>query len=36
MIAGLIAFFIIANRRTAAAAKTTTNNPFDFEKEFRK
>jgi len=35
MIAGLIAFFVIANRRTAAAKKTTTNDPFDFEKEFK-
>jgi hypothetical protein len=36
MIAGLIAFFIIANRRASAAAKTTTSDPFDFEKEFKK
>lgn len=38
MIAALIAFFIIANRRASAASasKTTTNDPFDFEKEFRK
>lgn len=35
MLAGLVAFFIIANRRASAAKKTTTNDPFDFEKEFK-
>jgi hypothetical protein len=35
MIAGLIAFFIIANRRTVAAKSSTTNDPYNFEKEFK-
>ena len=35
MIAGLIAFFVIANRRTVAAKSTTTNDPYNFEKEFK-
>lgn len=35
MIAGLIGFFVIANRRTVAAKKSTTNDPYDFSKEFK-
>ncbi len=35
MIAGLIAFFVIANRRTVAAKSATTNDPYNFEKEFK-
>ena len=34
MIAGLIAFFIIANRRNAAA-KPASTDPYNFEKEFK-
>jgi hypothetical protein len=34
MIAGLIAFFIIANRRTATA-KPASTDPYDFSKEFK-
>lgn len=34
MIAGLIAFFVIANRR-AATAKTASTEPYNFEKEFK-
>ena len=34
MIAGLVAFFIIANRR-AAAAKPAADEPYNFEKEFK-
>jgi hypothetical protein len=35
MIAGLIAFFIIANRRTAAAKLASSTDPYNFEKEFK-
>ena len=34
--AALIAFFIVANRKLTTAVKTTTNDPFDFDKEFKK
>ena len=34
--AALIAFFIVANRKSGPAAKLTTNDPFDFDKEFKK
>ncbi len=34
--AALIAFFIISNRKFGAATKLTTNDPFDFDKEFKK
>lgn len=34
MIAGLIAFFVIANRR-AAAVKPASAEPYNFEKEFK-
>jgi len=34
MIAGLIAFFVIANRRTATA-KPASTDPYNFEKEFK-
>lgn len=37
MTAALIAFFVIANRRTSVTAKSgTTNDPYNFEKEFKK
>ncbi|MDI1242048.1 MAG: DUF4149 domain-containing protein [bacterium] len=35
MIAGLIAFFVIANRRTIVARSSATNDPYNFEKEFK-
>ena len=35
MIAGLIAFFIIANRRTVAAKASSSADPYNFEKEFK-
>lgn len=36
MIAGLIAFFIVANRRTAASkTPSTSTEPYNFEKEFK-
>lgn len=35
MIAGLIAFFIIANRRTSAAKVSSPTDPYNFEKEFK-
>lgn len=34
--AGLIAFFIVANRRFGPAELKTTNDPFDFDREFQK
>lgn len=34
--AALIAFFIVAQRKTGTLAKLTTNDPFDFDKEFKK
>ena len=34
--AALIAFFIVANRKLTPAVKLTTNDPFDFDKEFKK
>lgn len=34
--AALTAFFIIANKKPRTAAKLTTNDPFDFNKEFKK
>ncbi|MEJ7848462.1 MAG: DUF4149 domain-containing protein [Pyrinomonadaceae bacterium] len=34
--AALIAFFIVSSRKFIPAAKPTTNDPFDFEKEFKK
>ena len=35
MIAGLIAFFIIANRRTATVKASSSTDPYNFEKEFK-
>lgn len=35
MIAGLIAFFIIANRRAVAAKALSSSDPYNFEKEFK-
>ncbi|MEO5860267.1 MAG: DUF4149 domain-containing protein [Pyrinomonadaceae bacterium] len=35
MIAGLIAFFIIANRRAVGAKASSTTDPYNFEKEFK-
>ncbi len=35
MIAGLIAFFVIANRRTATPKVSSSSDPYNFEKEFK-
>jgi len=35
MIAGLIAFFIIANRRTVSPKASSSTDPYNFEKEFK-
>lgn len=35
MIAGLIAFFIIANRRVSSAKVSNPTDPYNFEKEFK-
>ena len=35
MIAGLIAFFIIANRRAATVKASSSTDPYNFEKEFK-
>ena len=35
MIAGLIAFFIIANRRTSTTKASSSTDPYNFEKEFK-
>lgn len=35
MIAGLIVFFIIANRKFGTVSKPASNQPYNFEKEFK-